>query len=470
MIFNSLEFIIFTFIILFLLFVIRHNRSRKSVLLLASAYFYAYWDWRFLTLILAQGLSGYVTGRMLGTNKHQLSKKAILAVCLVLNLGLLGCFKYVNFFIEVFSVALMEIGLDVGTLNLILPLGISFYTFSVMSYVIDVYRGHLKACRDIGDFLLFVLYFPKLVAGPIVRAGDFLPQLNAVPVQSKERVFQGVRQFVIGLAKKMFVADRLAAFADTVFINADLLNAPTVWLGVVAFTVQIYCDFSGYSDMAIGLSRVIGYDLNENFRIPYLSSSITEFWRRWHISLSLWFRDYVYIPLGGNRHGSLHTYVNLMATMLLCGLWHGAAWTFVAWGGMHGVALVVERMIRGEQKSMASTLQNKNEVGFRFLQWTSTLFFIIIAWVFFKASSFSQAGTVIRALFRLDNGFGWYPPLAIFLISTVAILHGVYLTRFQSVMILEKNNFFSMTTLFLIFYLCLVFVPTEFEPFIYSQF
>ena len=228
--------------------------------------------------------------------------------------------------------------------NILLPAGISFYTFKSMSYTIDVFRGSLKPCRSWLDYATFITFFPELIAGPIVRGSVFLPQMDRVIGPTMDRVASGASMFLQGLVKKLFVADRMAVVADAVFATPGIFDTATTWCGVAAYTIQIYCDFSGYSDMAIGTARMIGYDLPENFNMPYLSTNITEFWRRWHMTLSTWLRDYLYIPLGGNRHGVLMTYRNLFLTMLLGGLWHGANWTFVIWGGLHGCALAVHKV------------------------------------------------------------------------------------------------------------------------------
>ncbi len=465
MIFSSLEFIIFFIIVLTgLALMPGRNTARKFLLLIASYYFYAYWDWRFLSLIWISTIVDYVVGAQLGRTRASGRRKALLMVSLAVNLGLLGFFKYFNFFIESFTPIVQAVGFNPGTLEIILPVGISFYTFQTLSYTIDIYRGQLKPHRSMLDFALFVAFFPQLVAGPIVRAAHFLPQLLESKPLTRDNFYVGFQRFTYGLFKKVFIADRLAMFSDHVFANAGAYDCPSTWLAAAAYSLQIYFDFSGYSDMAIGAARIMGYDLGANFSFPYLSKSPREFWRRWHISLSTWVRDYIYIPLGGNRKGPVRTYVNLMVSMLLCGLWHGAAWTFVAWGGLHGLALLGNRIISGGN--------NGSRSGFAgFLYWTGTMLFVVVGWVLFRSESFGKAALMLGQMFWPHDGVNWlYPFVPFILLGTLIVhlleKHGAW----QRLLLPESARWYSPAILFSLLWLVAVFYPEGFKPFIYFQF
>lgn len=325
----------------------KDRRARNLVLLAASWFFYACWDWRFLSLICFSTALDFVIGRALYAtdDAHQNRRRLLLTASLVGNLALLGFFKYFGFFVENLEELL---GVDVPALDVVLPVGISFYTLQTLSYTLDIFHRRLKPTESWTEFALFVAFFPQLVAGPIVRAVDFLPQLDTPPWLDRERVVKGLGRIMLGLVKKVAIADVVGThIVAPIFDDAGGATGLEAWIGMYAFTLQIYCDFSGYSDIAIGSARLFGLRIPENFVSPYKATSITDFWRRWHVSLSTWLRDYLYIPLGGNRRGTVRTYVNLMATMLLSGLWHGAAWKFVVWGGLHGLWLAVERLWRG---------------------------------------------------------------------------------------------------------------------------
>jgi alginate O-acetyltransferase complex protein AlgI len=308
---------------------LRHNGARKAFLLAVSYVFYGFWDWRFLSLIAVSTAIDYVAALKIPSAGSAGERRAWLVSSLAANLGILGFFKYFNFFVDSAAVALAAIGIDVGrrTLEIILPVGISFYTFQTMSYTVDVYRGQLRPCRRFLDVALFVAFFPQLVAGPIVRAREFLPQLETPRRLAAVEVRPLCVLFLVGFVKKACIADNLAPFADPYFQNPGAYTAASAWLALILFSIQIYGDFSGYSDMAVALAGLLGYRIPRNFRNPYLSSNIAELWRRWHITLSTWLRDYLFVPLGGfRRHSRLATGRNLLITFALGGLWHGAAW------------------------------------------------------------------------------------------------------------------------------------------------
>ena len=344
-------------ITLFYLYYVKSFKIKKRFLLLVSYYFYSYWDWRFLGLIIISTIIDYTIGNLLLNSKSLKSRKLLVATSVICNLSILGFFKYYNFFLDSFYLFFSFLEQDNSALNIILPVGISFYTFQSLSYTIDIYRKKIKPTKSFFDFALYVSFFPQLVAGPIIRAVDFLPQLESPRKLSRYRLFKGSKLFIIGLFKKSYIADNLAEFIDFGFANPEILNALTLLIVTLAYGIQIYCDFSGYSDMAIGIACIMGYDFKSNFNYPYIAQNIQIFWRRWHISLSSWLKDYLYIPLGGNRKGTIRTYINLLVTMLLGGLWHGASWNFIFWGFWHGIGLSIHRFV---EKNNLFKVSNKN--------------------------------------------------------------------------------------------------------------
>jgi len=467
MLFTQIEFFIFFGAVMLGLWAFKSHRLRKRLLLLASYYFYAYWDWRFLSLIIISTMVDYLVSLAMVRSVSVRRRKGLLLISLICNLGILGFFKYFNFFIQSLSSVFGSFGLHPGTLHIILPIGISFYTFQTLSYTIDVYRGRLKPCTNLFDFALFVAFFPQLVAGPIVRASEFLPQLETNVGLSWHHTFLGFRQFTIGLFKKVFIADHIALFVDHMFENAGAFGMASTWLSVCAYAVQIYCDFSGYSDMAIGTARIMGYELPVNFRAPYLAASVTDFWHRWHISLSTWLRDYLYIPLGGNRKGPVRTYINLFVTMVLGGLWHGASWTFVFWGALHGSALVAEKgwRARGE-RAAEKTLSGISA----FLGWAGTMLIVLTGWVFFRAQSFSEAFLILRQMFGLRMGLAWYHPFTVGILGLMIVIHILFRAGLASWEKLSPERLLTPVVLFSMWSLILVFPPQGFSPFVYFQF
>ena len=335
MLFNSFTFLVF-FILVFVIywFPLRNKTKLQNVFILFASYvFYAWWDWHFLGLIILSTLVDYFIGNQLVKFENSNTRKGLLSISIIFNLGLLCYFKYANFFIENWIIAWESVGItsNVTSLNIILPVGISFYTFQTMSYTIDIYRNKLKPSTSLVNFAAFVAFFPQLVAGPIERASHLLPQFSIKRIFDYKYATSGLYLIVWGLFKKVVIADTCATYVNTIFDNYENMNALSLLLGAVYFAFQIYGDFSGYSDMAIGLSRVLGFDLKQNFNKPYFSRNIAEFWRRWHISLSTWFRDYLYIPLGGSKVSNILKIRNVFAIFLVSGFWHGANWTFIFW-------------------------------------------------------------------------------------------------------------------------------------------
>ncbi|MCB0211335.1 MAG: MBOAT family protein [Anaerolineae bacterium] len=405
MLFNSIEFLIFFPIVLILYFACPY-RYRWALLLAASYYFYASWKLEYIVLILISTLISYFTAIQIAKSEAPTKRTTLLIISLIVNLGILFAFKYFNFFNDSLREAFtpFNIAYNVPMFQVLLPVGISFYTFQTVGYVIDVYRGQVEAEHHLGRFALFVSFFPQLVAGPIERAANLLPQFRQNFDFDEERVGSGLRLILWGMFKKVVIADRLGLYVSAVY------GTPTEWAGwpvlmaTFFFAFQIYCDFSGYSDIAIGAARIMGFDLMENFRRPYFARSPLEFWRRWHISLSTWFKDYVYIPLGGNRVSVPRWYLNFLIVFLVSGLWHGAAWTFVLWGGLHGLFVIADAATKNLRAGLVQRigLDQQSPV----LAVVSTLFtFILVclAWVFFRANSVNEAFLLLGTMFPLSN-------------------------------------------------------------------
>jgi D-alanyl-lipoteichoic acid acyltransferase DltB (MBOAT superfamily) len=398
MLFNSLTFAVFFALVYALYRLIPGWNARKNMLLVASYVFYGAWNPPFAALLFSSTVIDWLLAARMARETGKSKRRLWLSISLVANFGFLGFFKYGNFLLEnvTSACAAMHIAYAPPHLDILLPVGISFYTFHTLSYTIDVYRGELKPVKSFRDFALFVAFFPQLVAGPIVRARNFLFQLEAPPAPVPGRFAWGLFLMTVGLFQKVVVADTLLApVADNVFGHPFPLAALDAWAGALAFGMQIFCDFSGYSLTAIGLDLCFGFQLLDNFKFPYGAIGFTDFWRRWHISLSTWLRDYLYIPLGGSRCGTARNVVNLMVVMLLGGLWHGAAWTFVVWGGLHGLFLVAERGVRW---ALGSTAFASSAVA-GFLGWLVTFLGVTLTWVFFRAPDVGQAvKTVVSML------------------------------------------------------------------------
>ncbi|WP_053977516.1 MBOAT family O-acyltransferase [Mangrovimonas xylaniphaga] len=403
MLFNSLTFAVFLPLVFMLYwFVFRHSLKRQNVLVLLASYvFYGWWDWRFLGLILLSTLVDFFVGLQLRKTETPKQRKFYLLLSLCVNLGLLGFFKYYHFFIEswIDAWSLFGIQMHASTLEIILPVGISFYTFQTLSYTIDVYRKQLEATRDFLQFATFVAFFPQLVAGPIERASHLLPQFANARRFDADFAYSGISLIIWGLFKKVVVADNCAFFVNQIFEGYGHLNSAELFLGVLLFGIQIYGDFSGYSDIAIGVGRLFGFSLQTNFAFPYFSRSISEFWRRWHISLSSWFRDYVYIPLGGSR-GSLGMHArNICVVFLVSGLWHGANWTFLVWGAVHAFLFLVPLLFKVSQNHGRET----QLAGYQFPSMLLTFLMVCLAWVFFRADSVPIAWDMLGKIFSFEG-------------------------------------------------------------------
>ncbi len=395
MLFNSIAFLLFFPIVCVIYFSIPPQmiRARNLLLLIASYYFYMNWQPAYALLLLTSTFVTYIAALGIGCFEDRRKKKICLVSSLVLNLAILFLFKYYNFLSSNISMGLEACGLkiDIPEFGLILPVGISFYTFQALGYSIDVYRGTTKVERDFATYALFVSFFPQLVAGPIERSNNLLPQFKQQHRFDYEAVLSGVKLMVWGYFMKLALADRCGIYVDAIFNNVDKHNGGSYLVASLLFPFQIYGDFAGYSLIAIGVARVMGFRLMENFRRPYFATSVGEFWHRWHISLSTWFKDYVYIPLGGNRVGRLRNYFNLLVTFVISGIWHGANWTFFLWGTLHGILLCIEKALGiGKQKFTGIN---------KFFHWAVTFVLVCLAWILFRANSLSDAMMVIKGIF-----------------------------------------------------------------------
>ncbi len=485
MLFTQPIFALFFVTVLASVWAARSNRQRKLLLLAASYVFYAAWDWRFLSLILFSTSIDYLAGLRIHASDR--GGKGWMWLSVGVNLGMLGVFKYFDFFLASATRLIEPLGIETGTLQIILPVGISFFTFQTMSYTIDVYRRKLMPIRRFADFALFVSFFPQLVAGPIVRAAHFLPQLQHRPRWRDVPVRRNLKRLLGGFIKKACIADAIAIHVDDVFSEPTLYTATAIWIAVLLYAVQIYCDFSGYTDMAIACAGLLGYDLGKNFDFPYLAVNLADFWRRWHISLSSWLRDYLYIPLGGSRGTAWKTARNLLLTMLLGGLWHGAAWTFVAWGGLHGLGLVVHRStaqwmarrrsVRPERERSQPAPWGRSLMrhGRRVLATASTFYFVCCAWIFFRAQSFEDAYVILRGFVLFESPGEWtLAPSLLVLVAGLAAVHWLSsrraLTRLGTWIENRAPAPVFATSYGAAVALALGFLPLRAAPFIYFQF
>ena len=404
MLFNSIDFALFLPVVFVLYwFVFKNSLKYQNLLVVAASYvFYGWWDWRFLGLIIFSTVLDFFIGKSLAKTTHELNRKLLLYTSVAVNLGFLGIFKYFDFFVSNFidAFSLFGVELSAGSLNIILPVGISFYTFQTLSYSIDVYRRKLKHTDDFIAFSAFVCFFPQLVAGPIERATNLLPQFLKARKFNYDQAADGMRQILWGLFKKVVVADNCAVFVNAIFDNPDPLSGSTLFMGAVLFAFQIYCDFSGYSDIAIGTSRLFNINLKQNFATPYFSRNIGEFWRRWHISLSTWFRDYLYIPLGGSQGGTWNKIRNVFLIFIVSGFWHGASWNFIVWGGLNALYFLPLLLTKNNRNHLNTVAEGSLFPTYKeILSIGLTFFLTVIAWVFFRADTLTEAVHYLNLMF-----------------------------------------------------------------------
>ena len=487
MLFNSIDFAIFLPIVFILYwFVLIKNLKLQNFLIVAASYlFYGWWDWRFLSLIIFSTLIDYAIGRGLEKEENQTKRKVMLWTSIVVNLGFLGFFKYYNFFLDNFITAFSFFGTEIkgNSLNIILPVGISFYTFQTLSYTIDVYKKKLNPTKDFIAFTAFVSFFPQLVAGPIERATNLLPQFYKKRTFDYSNTVDGLRQILWGFFKKIVIADNCAQYANEIFNNSADYGGITLVFGAIFFTFQIYGDFSGYSDIAIGTSRLFGFNLMQNFSFPYFSRDIAEFWRRWHISLSTWFRDYLYIPLGGSRGGTWIKVRNTFIIFIVSGFWHGANWTFIIWGALNALYFLPILLTKKNRQNLDTVAEGKLLPSLKeaFLM-LLTFGLTVISWIFFRAENIGHALSYISTIFSKSffnipkgsdfNGTGIHPFTILSLIGVFLIIEWIGREEQYAIANLGLKwkrpirwSFYS----FLIFLMGMYMITNE-TPFIYFQF
>lgn len=484
MLFNSLDFFIFLPVVFFLFWILGKGKSKvqNAILFIASYIFYGWWDYRFLSLIILSTLVDYYVGRAIYVTDDERTKKKWLWVSIIFNIGLLGFFKYFDFFVESFIESFSFFGgpiENVWTLNVILPVGISFYTFQTLSYSLDVHKGNLKPTKDLLSFATYVAFFPQLVAGPIERASHLLPQIEGVKKFKYSQSVEGLKLMLWGMFKKVAIADSLALIVDDIFTNSAGYPSTTLALGAIFFAFQIYCDFSGYSDIAIGTSKLFGIELMSNFRFPYFSRSIAEFWRRWHISLSTWFRDYLYIPMGGSRVSRPVAVRNIFVIFLVSGLWHGANWTFVVWGLYHALLflpLFYLNINRNhlEDIDLFSSGRNFLVEGSQVL---GTFFLVVLGWVFFRSETMSGALSYLqRMLFEFSGGEYQHPlgyrMLDYFVLLLLFVLYEYMIRKDERNPFKFKSRYVRFALYILMVFLLLLFYDDTMNnrSFVYFQF
>ena len=494
MVFNS-----YTFIVFFIVVLVLHNlplswKTKKINLLLASYIFYAAWNPPFILLLWLSTLVDFFVGRALYTQENKHKKKLLLVVSLIGNLGMLCFFKYGGFLLDNFVhlVSLLGINYHPAKPNIILPAGISFYTFTTLCYTIDMYRKESKPVKTLLDFSLFVTFFPHLVAGPIVRPPQLVPQFETPRTATRHQLMQGLLLMTLGLFMKVVLADSmLSASADSVFHFGQALNTLDAWMGVLAFSGQIFFDFAGYSTCAVGVALCLGFILPQNFLYPYAAIGFSDFWRRWHVTLSAWLRDYLYIPLGGNRNGKFRTYINLMITMLLGGLWHGANWTFVVWGALHGFYLWVEKFIQDSRKKVklqsipASAEAVVIQSGFGapaikrngytdFLLAMFTFFLVNVTWVFFRSPDFTSAWRLLTSMFSsVPNGAVLLSTLSMIKITIIIIgliIFHWFMRNTRVLIVAEKMPWWLLGLVWSLLLILLILSQESSSSFIYFQF
>ena len=475
MLFSSVTFLFAFLPIVLLAYFLTPSKYRNVTILLFSLLFYAWGEPRYILLMLLSIFINYIAGIAVGRVNDKRRKLTFLIVAVAVNLGILGYYKYYNFFVENFNAVLDRTALPI--LDVILPIGISFYTFQALSYVVDVYRGEILVQKSFLKLALYVTCFPQLIAGPIIKYRDVEQQLDKRHTNLTD-MSEGIAQFCRGLAKKVLISNTMAGVADKVFnLGGTELTTGVAWVGIICYTLQIYYDFSGYSDMAIGLGRMFGFKFARNFDYPYISTSVQEFWRRWHISLSTWFREYVYIPLGGNRKGRVRTYLNLLIVFFLTGFWHGASWNFVVWGMFHGTFLILERIWLGKYLK-------QSKKGFRILSHMYTMLVVMVGWVFFRADSLSHALHYIRVMFSPERVMAWpdfsagyYLTNHVLLILVVSVLLcGILQQIYPALDTVNRTNNRSVSrmeallSIILLTLSMITLISGSYNPFIYFRF
>ncbi|OFY66276.1 MAG: acyltransferase [Bacteroidetes bacterium RIFCSPLOWO2_02_FULL_36_8] len=481
MLFNSIDFAVFLPLVFLLYwFLAKDNRKFQNLLIvLSSFFFYGFWDWRFLNLLLASILIDYFVAILIEKTDVPSKRKVLLFTSLFFNLGLLGFFKYYNFFIDNFCEAFTFFGnpINKSSLQIILPVGISFYTFQTLSYTLDVYRRKINSTNDFIAFAAYVSFFPQLVAGPIERASNLLPQFFKNRTFDYSKAVDGLKQMLWGFIKKMVIADNCAVFANDIFNHSADYSGSTLLLGAVFFAFQIYGDFSGYSDIAIGCARLFGFDLMKNFNFPYFSRDIAEFWRRWHISLTTWFRDYVYVPLGGSRASTWTKIRNTLIVFLLSGFWHGANWTFIVWGALNALFFLPLLLSNKNRQNLGTVAEGKKFPSFKeFTGMLTTFLLVLVGWIFFRAENISHAIEIFSEIFSSSILYIPELPRKVFLLAPlISILLVIeWIGRNNPYPIYETAKrwhwFFRWTFYAVLIFILGMYMHTSETPFIYFQF
>jgi len=469
LLFVELRFFVFFAIVLTIYWGLRSNNLRKWFILFASYYFYGSWDWRFAGMLFVLSTADWFFALRIAHTEIQKHRKIYVTLSLAMNMYVLGFFKYFHFFVgsAVAMARSFHLQLDEPTLRIILPVGVSFFTFQSLSYTIDVYRREIPVVRGLRDYLMFSSFFPQLVAGPIVRPKYFVPQMESLRHVSLQDVKNMMYLFLLGYIKKVCIADNISPFVDQVFGHPATYSALSSVIATWLYTIQIFCDFSGYSDMAISVAGLMGYKLVLNFNAPYLADSIQDFWRRWHISLSTWIRDYIYFSLGGSRMKyRILVYRNLLITMLAGGLWHGAAWTFVAWGGAHGAAQVVHQEFRRHFPPTPA-----QEPWRRAISWLLTLNFVCMTWILFRAPDFATAWLMMKRYLFLNHGGASSIPLWLAFVGPVLLIGQLLMRRLNFEGLITRLGLPSFALVYgMVWALALAMLPLGYRPFIYFQF
>ena len=464
--FISLQFAGFILLLILLMYLIKDKKKQNIILLIASYIFYALGDYRFLLILVLVSSLMWFLGRVISSNRDK--AKMCLVIGVAVDILVLGVFKYFNFFVGSFANLL---GMNYTSLRIVLPLGISFYIFQSISYLADVYKNKIESESNILNVLLYIGFFPQITAGPIVKAHYFLPQLRERKRISWTTISEGSQLFLLGLFKKVVIADRLGEGVDAVFSAPNAYSGLSIIMALVSYSIQLYCDFSGYSDMAIGVARALGFDLGINFNLPYLAKNISDFWRRWHISLSSWFRDYVYIPLGGNRKGNFRTYFNLFITMLLSGLWHGANWTFVVWGLLNAILAIVHKMFVGYKKKY-STNREPSKIG-SYISVVITYICFILMLIPFRSNTWGQADDILKGIFTAKAGIQYisvYTIVFVILILIVEIIAIVKNNWNYPIKPLDLTKFWPKVIVICLIIITIVFSYVGNTAFIYVNF
>lgn len=470
MIFTSITFLVFYALLLTFLYFIKNNNMRLYALLGSSYIFYGWWNPIFIILIIASSFWSWYLGLLMDRASVESKKTFYLSISIILSLGMLAYYKYAEFVIDnLFSLLGYEWE---SNLDIILPVGISFFTFQTMSYNIDLKRNRIPVCKSLPKYMLFVAFFPQLVAGPIVRATEFIPQLSEKIKITWPNIIVGGQLFLGGAIQKVIFSDNLSSYVDIVFAQPELFSTMTLWLSAAAYAMQIFCDFSGYSLMAIGIARTLGFRLPENFRMPYIALSITDFWRRWHKSLSFWLRDYLYISLGGNRKGKIRTDFNLLMTMILGGLWHGASWNFVIWGSFHGVGLIAHKF--WEAKTDAWDNSIKRSWYYKTTAWITTFLFVLLLWIPFRAENFTITLNYFVGMFSVSHeGVSWINPNILVVLLFILFWHFLFIVNSKSLLqfpVRKIERLYPQLVISFVILALLIFVPLNSSPFIYFQF